>query len=91
MDEPTVGIDPQSRKPHPRDGPPLSTREGVTVFYTSHYMEEVEHLCSRIAIMDRGKIIAEGTSGGAQEYGRRFGLAWNVVLSDAPDSLAEEI
>lgn len=60
MDEPTVGIDPQSRN-HILDTVLRLNSEGVTVIYTSHYMEEVEHLCSRIAIMDYGKIIAMGT------------------------------
>ena len=60
MDEPTVGIDPQSRN-HILDTVQSLNREGITVIYTSHYMEEVEHLCSRIAIMDHGKIIALGT------------------------------
>ncbi|QIB27269.1 ABC transporter ATP-binding protein [Caloranaerobacter azorensis] len=60
MDEPTVGIDPQSRK-HILDTVLSLNKEGMTVIYTSHYMEEVEYLCNRISIMDRGKIIATGT------------------------------
>lgn len=60
MDEPTVGIDPQSRK-HILDTVIELNRKGMTVIYTSHYMEEVEYLCNRICIMDKGKIIAEGT------------------------------
>jgi len=60
MDEPTVGIDPQSRT-HILDTVLRLNAEGVTVIYTSHYMEEVEHLCSRVAIMDRGKVLALGT------------------------------
>lgn len=60
MDEPTVGIDPQSRS-HILDTVLRLNSEGVTVIYTSHYMEEVEHLCNRVAIMDYGKIIALGT------------------------------
>ena len=54
MDEPTVGIDPQSRN-HILETVRRLNREGMTVIYTSHYMEEVEFLCTRIAIMDRGK------------------------------------
>lgn len=61
MDEPTVGIDPQSRN-HILDTVLRLNSEGVTVIYTSHYMEEVEHLCNRVAIMDYGKIIALGTT-----------------------------
>ncbi|MCX7709052.1 MAG: ABC transporter ATP-binding protein [Clostridia bacterium] len=60
MDEPTVGIDPQSRN-HILETVLKLNREGMTVIYTSHYMEEVEFLCSRIAIMDHGKVIALGS------------------------------
>jgi ABC-2 type transport system ATP-binding protein len=60
MDEPTVGIDPQSRN-HILDTVKRLNALGMTVLYTSHYMEEVEYLCDRIAIMDHGRIIAEGT------------------------------
>ncbi len=60
MDEPTVGIDPQSRN-HILDTVRELNREGMTVVYTSHYMEEVEALCDRIAIIDHGKVIALGT------------------------------
>jgi ABC-2 type transport system ATP-binding protein len=62
MDEPTVGIDPQSRN-HILDTVRELNREGMTVVYTSHYMEEVEALCDRIAIVDRGRAIALGTLG----------------------------
>lgn len=60
MDEPTVGIDPQSRK-YILDTVLDLNKKGATVIYTSHYMEEVEYLCDRICIMDKGKIIAQGT------------------------------
>lgn len=60
MDEPTVGIDPQSRN-HILDTVLELNKEGMTIIYTSHYMEEVEYLCSKISIMDQGKIIASGT------------------------------
>ena len=61
FDEPTVGIDPQSRN-FILDKIKESNAKGATVIYTSHYMEEVEEICTRIAIMDNGKIIACGTS-----------------------------
>jgi ABC-2 type transport system ATP-binding protein len=61
FDEPTVGIDPQSRN-FILEKIKESNRKGTTVIYTSHYMEEVESICTRIAIMDNGKIIATGTS-----------------------------
>jgi ABC-2 type transport system ATP-binding protein len=60
LDEPTVGIDPQSRNKifetifNLRD-------KGLTVLYTTHYMEEADHICNRVAIMDGGKIVAMDT------------------------------
>ncbi|PFJ08685.1 export ABC transporter ATP-binding protein [Bacillus cereus] len=60
MDEPTVGIDPQSRN-HILETVKKLNEKGMTVIYTSHYMEEVEYLCERIAIVDHGKVIALGT------------------------------
>lgn len=60
MDEPTVGIDPQSRN-YILESVKELNKMGCTIIYTSHYMEEVEEICSRIAIIDHGKIIADGT------------------------------
>jgi len=60
MDEPTVGIDPQSRN-HILESVKKLNGMGSTIIYTSHYMEEVEELCSYITIMDHGKVIAKGT------------------------------
>ncbi len=60
LDEPTVAVDPQSRNKI-LEGIAELNRQGATVIYTSHYMEEVEQLCTRIAIMDKGKNIALGT------------------------------
>ena len=61
FDEPTVAVDPQSRNSI-LEGIRKLNREGATVIYTSHYMEEVEEICSRIVIMDKGRNIAGGTS-----------------------------
>ena len=61
LDEPTVAVDPQSRN-NILDGIKKLRDEGATILYTTHYMEEVEILCDRIIILDKGKIIAEGTS-----------------------------
>lgn len=61
MDEPTVGIDPQSRSHILEMVRHLNQEKGLTVLYTSHYMEEVERLCDRVYIMDHGRIIASGT------------------------------
>ena len=60
MDEPTVGIDPQSRN-HILDTVLELNKQGITIIYTSHYMEEVEYLCNELCIMDEGKIIASGS------------------------------
>jgi ABC-2 type transport system ATP-binding protein len=61
LDEPTVGVDPQSRHAILESIQTLGS-EGLAVLYTTHYMEEAERLCDRIGIIDRGHLIAEGTS-----------------------------
>lgn len=60
LDEPTVAVDPQSRN-NILEGIKRLNQEGATIIYTTHYMEEVEQICTRIAIMDKGKCIAVGT------------------------------
>ena len=60
LDEPTVGIDAQSRQLMVARIKTLRDR-GATVLYTTHYMEEAQQLCSRVAIMDQGRILAQGT------------------------------
>lgn len=62
MDEPTVGIDPQSRNYILDMIRELNQKMNITILYTSHYMEEVEKLCDRVYIMDHGDIIASGTT-----------------------------
>ncbi|MEC6747036.1 ABC transporter ATP-binding protein [Marinilactibacillus sp. XAAS-LB27] len=62
MDEPTVGIDPQSRNHILDTIRKLNVEHNLTILYTSHYMDEVEKLCDRIYIMDNGKIVASGTN-----------------------------
>lgn len=69
MDEPTVGIDPQSRN-HILDTVLKLNQDGMTVIYTSHYMEEVEYLCTRLAIIDHGQLIAIGSKEEIKEIGR---------------------
>lgn len=80
FDEPTVGIDPQSRN-FILDKIKETNQKGATVIYTSHYMEEVEAICTRIAIMDNGKIIACGTS---EELKK-------LVSDDSEDITLEEV
>lgn len=60
MDEPTVGVDPQSRE-NIFDTIEKLRDQGITILYTTHYMEEAERMCNHIAIMDEGQIIAMGT------------------------------
>ncbi|GAA0076847.1 ABC transporter ATP-binding protein [Clostridium sp. CTA-5] len=66
MDEPTVGIDPQSRN-HILNSIKKLSKQGTTIIYTTHYMEEVEEISTRILIMDSGNIIAEGTKESLKE------------------------
>lgn len=61
LDEPTVAVDPQSRN-NILDGIKVLRDKGATIVYTTHYMEEVEILCDRVIILDKGKIIASGTT-----------------------------
>ncbi len=61
LDEPTAGVDPQSRN-HLFEALERLRQEGRTIVYTTHYMEEAQRLCDRIAIMDRGRVIAVGTA-----------------------------
>ena len=61
LDEPTVGVDPQSRNHIFESVERLNKEQGMAILYTTHYMEEAERLCDRVAIIDRGKIIAMDT------------------------------
>jgi ABC-2 type transport system ATP-binding protein len=70
LDEPTVGLDPSARRLL-LDYVKVHVKSGLTVFFTTHIMEEAEYLCDEIAIIDKGKIIAFDTPGGLkQKYGR---------------------
>jgi len=60
LDEPTVAVDPQSRA-HIFDAVRALRASGTTILYTTHYLEEAENLCDRIAIMDEGRVVASGT------------------------------
>ncbi len=69
LDEPTVGVDPQSRAFILETIKQLA-QAGTTIIYTSHYMEEVEHLCQRIAIMDQGRVLLSGELAGLLAHRR---------------------
>ncbi len=60
LDEPTIGLDPQTRALMWEDVLRLRDEEGVTIFLTTHYMDEAEQLCDRLVVMDQGSIVAEG-------------------------------
>lgn len=69
LDEPTVAVDPQSRN-NILDGIKKLREDGATIVYTTHYMEEVEILCDRVIILDKGKIIASGTTDELKELAK---------------------
>lgn len=69
LDEPTVAVDPQSRN-NILDGIEALRNSGATIVYTTHYMEEVEILCDRVIILDKGKIIASGTTDELKELAK---------------------
>jgi len=79
LDEPTVGIDPQARA-NILDVIRDVARQGTTVVYTTHYLEEAEALCNRIGIMDHGRILAEGT---LDELKRQAGEAELITVRGA--------
>jgi ABC-2 type transport system ATP-binding protein len=87
MDEPTVGVDPQSRN-HIFEMIEKLRSEGMSLIYTTHYMEEAERLCDRIAIVDHGKIIAQGTN--AELVQNSFGSRSQVLarFADADETVA---
>jgi ABC-2 type transport system ATP-binding protein len=87
LDEPTVGIDPQSRR-FIHDSLRALNAQGVSIIYTTHYMEEVESLCDHVAIIDHGRIIARGTLGellGTYQHG-----AIELRTETPPDADAAE-
>lgn len=67
LDEPTLGLDPQSRNQLWTHVKNLNEKEGVTVFLTTHYMDEADRVAQRIAIIDHGKLVAQGTSAQLKE------------------------
>lgn len=89
MDEPTVAVDPQSRNKI-LEGIQELNRQGATIIYTSHYMEEVEQICTRIAIMDKGKNLAMGTTDELKKMIKKNETI-SIELLDLPASLTEQI
>lgn len=89
LDEPTVAVDPQSRN-RILEGIVELNKKGATIIYTSHYMEEVEQICTRIAIMDKGKNIALGTSDELKSMIRNSETI-KIHIPALEDSMLEEI
>lgn len=89
FDEPTVAVDPQSRNKI-LEGIQELNKQGATIIYTSHYMEEVEQICSRIIIMDKGQKIAEGTKEELKKLIKNTETI-NVDILEIPDSVMSKI
>ena len=85
LDEPTVAVDPQSRN-NILEGIKKLNDEGSTIIYTSHYMDEVDFLCDDIVIIDKGKVIAKGTS---EEL--KNSIEMNEKISFTSSNLNEEV
>ncbi|QCX33167.1 ABC transporter ATP-binding protein [Caloramator sp. E03] len=89
MDEPTVGIDPQSRN-HILDSIKVLNDMGSTIIYTSHYMEEIEQICSYVVIVDHGRVIAKGTKEELKDFVSQEEKI-DITLSNINFSIVDEI
>lgn len=89
LDEPTVAVDPQSRNKI-LEGIQKLNNEGATIVYTTHYMEEVEQLCDYIVIMDKGKVIAEGTKDSIKDM-IDLGETIRITINKPNDEVVKEI
>lgn len=89
LDEPTVAVDPQSRNKI-LEGIKKLNKDGATICYTTHYMEEVEQLCNRIVIIDKGKMIAAGTKESLKEL-ISMGEKVTLELLEMNDSIINAI
>lgn len=85
LDEPTVAVDPQSRN-NILEGIKKLNQEGSTIIYTSHYMDEVDFLCDDIVIIDKGKVIAKGTSEQLKDM-----IEMNEKISFTCENLSEDV
>lgn len=89
LDEPTVAVDPQSRN-NILEGIKKLNEEGSTIIYTSHYMDEVDFLCDDIVIIDKGKVIAKGTSNELKDM-IQVSEKISFVADDLTDDLKEKL
>jgi len=91
MDEPTVGIDPQSRRAI-LDSVKDLNKEGMTILYTTHYMEEAQELSDRVGIIDHGELIALGTQAElTRQVGKTDTLILHISENDDPEALAKTL
>jgi ABC-2 type transport system ATP-binding protein len=91
MDEPTVGIDPQSRR-HILDAVKELNRQGMTVLYTTHYMEKAQELSDRVGIIDHGELIALGTQAElTRQVGEMDTLLLHIGEHENPERLASAV
>jgi ABC-2 type transport system ATP-binding protein len=89
LDEPTLGLDPQTRNHMWAYLKELNRTEGITVFFTTHYMEEAERVAQRIAIIDHGSIVASGTAGELKARAKAASLE-DAFLSFTGKTMREE-
>jgi len=89
LDEPTVAVDPQSRN-NILDGIKKLRDNGATIVYTTHYMEEVEIICDRVIILDKGKVLADGTCDSLKELAK-IEEKVTVEVNELPPKYIEEI
>jgi ABC-2 type transport system ATP-binding protein len=89
LDEPTLGLDPQTRNHMWKYLQEHNKSEGITVFFTTHYMEEAERNAQRIAIIDHGKIVASGTSDELKKQTNKNSLE-DAFLALTGDTIREE-
>ncbi|MBI3537014.1 MAG: ABC transporter ATP-binding protein, partial [Chloroflexi bacterium] len=88
LDEPTVGVDPQSRNFIFENVQRLN-QDGMTILYTTHYMEEAERLCHRVAIIDQGKIVALDTPHAL--IAMLGGGVIHIGLRESPNNVIEQV
>jgi len=89
LDEPTLGLDPQTRNHIWKYIEDLSQNKGLTVFFTTHYMDEADRVAQRIAIIDHGKIIAQGTSAELKKLTKKNSLE-DAFISLTGDVIRDE-
>ena len=89
LDEPTTGLDPEARAEMWAEIQLMSRQEQMTVLLTTHYLEEADHLADRLAIVDRGRVVAEGTPDDLKSGLRGDAVVVDLRnLADAPSAIA---